>query len=131
MSQKKESSYYADELDKYIKELKEDEKKREPFDNYFNSLKKKFFEYLKKKHDKKTAKKQIGIIGMFGLFLSMRTGIEKIEEVTKNMANDDFWIWYNRNALNDLTKKEIREIINSFFSFLDKENGAGRKRFLS
>ena len=122
MSQKKESSHHAEELDKYIKKLKKREKEREPFDNYFNSLKKKFFEYLKKKYDKKTAKKQIGIIGMFGMFLSMRTDIEKIEEDTKNMANDDFWIWYNRNALNDLTKKKIKEIINNFFSFLDKEN---------
>ena len=131
MSKKKESSHHAEELDKYIKKLKKREKEREPFDNYFNSLKKKFFEYLKKKYDKKTAKKQIGIIGMFGMFLSMRTDIEKIEEDTKNMANDDFWIWYNRNALNDLTKKKIKEIINNFFSFLDKKNGAGRKSLLS
>ena len=45
----------------------------------------------------------------------------KAEEITPDMVGNVFYEWYNRNVLDDLTKKEIRLSLKIFFNYLKEE----------
>ncbi len=107
----------------FIDKIKHDEKDRESFYNYFDELLKDYYSYLKKEHDKQTAFDHKEIIGMLKLYLTWQTKVEKIEEVTRGMVDTVFFEWFNKNAWEKLSEKEIKDSLKLFFQFLKEQKG--------
>ena len=117
----KKDNVTASQLQDYINQLNQQDEGRTSFYDYFDGLQKDFYVYLKTKYDKETAFKHKDIIGMLKLYLSGNTKIGKAEEITPDMVGNVFYEWYNRNVLDDLTKKEIRLTLKIFFNYLKEE----------
>jgi site-specific recombinase XerD len=114
----------------FLDKLKKEEEARELFDEYLTSLKEDFCNYLKTKYAKKKAKSYRETVGMFKMFLTMKTEIESLGDVTVEMIIKDFYKWHNMNSLNDIDKKELRETMSDFFIFLKSEKGIINKEVL-
>jgi site-specific recombinase XerD len=123
---KNKKNPFRDFLDK----LKREEQKREPFDIFLTSLKNNFYNYLKTKYDKKKAKNYRETVGMFVMFLTMKTEIEKLEDVTEKMIVEDFFEWHNKNTLDDIPKNELKDKMKEFFVFLENEKRIVNKNVL-
>src|SRR4030042_5662405 len=117
----KKDNVTSSQLQDYINQLNQQDEGRTSFYDYFDGLQKNFYVYLKTKYDKETAFRHKNIIGMLKLYLSRNTKIGKVEEITTDMVGNVFYEWYNRNVLNDLTKKEIRLSLKIFFNYLKEE----------
>ena len=119
----KKDNVASSQLQDYINQLNQQDEGRTSFYDYFDGLQKDFYVYLKTKYDKETAFKHKDIIGMLKLYLGRNTKIGKVEEITPDMVGNVFYEWYNRNVLDDLTKKEIRLSLKIFFNYLKDEKG--------
>jgi site-specific recombinase XerD len=114
----------------FLDKLKREEQKREPFNDFLTSLKNDFYNFLKAKYDKKKAKSYRETVGMFVMFLTMKTEIEKLEDVSGKMIVKDFFEWHNKNVLDDISKNELNEKLKEFFIFLEEEKGIVNKKVL-
>src|SRR4030042_7208691 len=117
----KKDNVTASQLQDYINLLDQQDEGCTSFYDYFDGLQKDFYTYLKTKYDKETAFKHKDIIGMLKLYLGRNAKIGKVEEITTDMVGNVFYEWYNRNVLDDLTKKEIRLSLKIFFNYLKDE----------
>ena len=67
---------------------------------------------------------------MFAMFLTMKTEIEKLEDISGKMIVEDFFEWHNKNTLDDISKNELKEKMKEFFIFLEEEKGIVNKKVL-
>ena len=114
----------------FLDKLKREEQKRKPFDIFLTSLKNDFYNYLKTKYDTKKAKSYRETVGMFAMFLTMKTDVEKLEDVTGEMIIEDLYQWHNKNTLDDISKNELKEKMKEFFIFLENQKGIVNKKVL-
>lgn len=113
----------GDKVDEYFKALEEAEKAREPFRKYLSSLNEEFADYLISKFSQKTARKHAGIVQMFIEFLCAYTDVDKIEDITRGMANTHFRQWYKRKVWDSSTPNDLKIALRKFFQFLADEKG--------
>ena len=118
------------QLKNYINEIKQNEKERQPFYNYFDELQKDFYIILKTKHDKQTAFNNKEIIGMLKLYLTWNTKVESVEEINKKMVDKDFFDWFNKNSLEKLSENKLKKMLKMFFQFLKDNRGIVNQKVL-
>lgn len=112
----------GDKIEEYFALMEKAEKAREPFVQYLNQLNLEFADHLSKTgFANKTIAKHTTIIDVFIDFLARYTDIEKVEDVTKGMANTHFRNWYRRKVWDSTTPDELRVAITKFFTFLAEE----------
>lgn len=121
----------ADKMDEYFQALEEAEAKRKPFRDYLESVESEFSGYLSQKYTPRTVRKHSHIIQMFIEFLCSYTDVEKLEDVTKGMANSHFKKWYRRKVWDSSTDNDIKVAVKKFFQFLDTEKGIKNAKAVS
>jgi len=67
---------------------------------------------------------------MFIEFLCRYTDVEKIEDITKGIANTHFHRWYRRKVWDSTTPAELKTGIIKFFTFLAQEKGITNQNVL-
>ena len=120
----------GDKIEEYLKAMEEAEKAREPFRRYLTDLNREFADYLSKKYTRRTASKHSGIVEMFIEFVCQHTDVEKIEDITKGIANTYFRKWYKKKVWDSSTESDLRVAIKKFFQFLDTEKGIENRKVL-
>lgn len=121
----------GDKLEEYFKFLKEAEKAREPFVNYLESLNGEFAEHLiTKGMSKRTAGKHASTIDLFIDFLARYTDVEKIEDITRGIANTHFKKWYRRKVWGSYNPDDLRTALRKFFAFLKEEKNINNRLVL-
>jgi len=120
----------GDQIEAYLKALAEAEKAREPFRNHLESLNREFAAYLSQSCSVRTVRKHVGIVEMFIEFLCRYTDVEKIEDITKGIANTHFHRWYRRKVWDSTTPAELKTGIIKFFTFLAQEKGITNQNVL-
>ena len=118
------------QLKDYINKIKQNEKERQPFYNYFEELQKDFYIILKTKYDKQTAFRNKEIIGMLKLYLTWNTKVEKVEEINKNMVGKDFFDWFNKNSYEKLSENKLKQALKIFFQYLKESKGIVNQKVL-
>ena len=122
----------GDKIEEYLKVIEEAEKKREPFVNNLNKLNEEFEDYLGKEGlSERTISKHCGIIDRFIDFLAKYTDVERIDDVTKGMANTHFRDWYKRKVWDSTAPNEITTTVNKFFTFLAEKKGIVNEKVLA
>ena len=120
----------GDKIEEYLKVMEEAEKAREPFRRYLTDLNREFADYLSKKYTRRTASKHSGIVEIFIEFVCRHTDVEKIEDITKGIANSYFRNWYKKKVWDSSTESDLRVAIKKFFQFLDTEKGIENRKVL-
>ena len=120
----------GNKIDAYLNALEKAEKAREPFRKHLESLNAEFNNYLETKFSERTAQKHSFIIDVFIEFLCSQTDVEKIEEITKGIANTHFRKWYNRKVMDSSTPNDLKTAIKKFFQFLASEKDIENKKVL-
>jgi hypothetical protein len=116
----------GNKIDEYLKALKEAEEARAPFRKHLENLKDEkdeFENYLLSKFSKRTARKHASIVEMFIEFLCGYTDVEKIEDITRGIANTHFRQWYKRKVWDSSTSDDLKVALYKFFQFLADEKG--------
>ena len=121
----------GDKMEAYFKALAEAEKEREPFRNYLDELNSQFADYLDLKYSSRTARKHSGVVEMFIEFLCRQTDVEKIEDITRGIANTYFRQWYKRKVWDSATADDLKVALRKFFQFLAAEKGILNEKVLS
>ncbi len=122
----------GDKIEEYFALMEAAEKAREPFVQYMNNFNKEFASYLDQcGFADKTIAKHTTIIDLFIDFLARYTDVEKIEDITKGMANTHFTKWYKRKVLDSRTADEIRVALTKFFTFLAEQKKISNINILS
>ncbi|MGV8149817.1 MAG: site-specific integrase [Alkaliphilus sp.] len=120
----------GDKMEEYLKAVEEAEEAREPFRQYLNSLNEEFKDYLMLNFSQRTARKHAGIVLMFIQFLCGYTDVDKIEDITRGMANTHFRQWYKRKVWDSSTPNDLKVAIRKFFLFLIEEKGIINEKVL-
>ena len=120
----------GDKIEEYLKVMEEAEKAREPFRRYLTDLNREFADYLSKKYTRRTASKHSGIVEIFIEFVCRHTDVEKIEDITKGIANSYFRNWYKKKVWDSSTENDLRVAIKKFFQFLATEKGIENRKVL-
>ena len=120
----------GDKIEEYFKAMEEAEKEREPFRRYLMDLNREFAEYLSTKHTRRTASKHSSIVEMFIEFVCRHTDVEKIEDITRGIANSYFRKWYKKKVWDSSTESDLRVAIKKFFQFLATEKGIENRKVL-
>ncbi len=122
----------GDKIDEYLEVMEKSEKERAPFVKRLNELNEEFGEYLNEKGlSDRTISKHCGIISLFIDFLARYTDVEKIEDVTKGMANTHFKNWYKRKLWDSTTPAEITAAIKRLFTFLAENKSIVNEKVLA
>lgn len=120
----------GNKINEYFNAMKEAEEERAPFRKQLESLNIEFENYLASKFSKKTAKKHSNIIDMFIEFLCGYTDVEKIEEITKGIANTHFRKWYKKKICDSTTIEDLKIALGKFFQFLASEKGIENRKVI-
>ena len=120
----------GDKIEEYLKAMEEAEKAREPFRRYLTDLNREFADYLSKKYTRRTASKHSGIVEIFIEFVCRHTDVEKIEDITKGIANSYFRNWYKKKVWDSSTESDLRVAIKKFFQFLATEKEIENRKVL-
>jgi site-specific recombinase XerD len=120
----------GDKIQDYLKLMEEAEKQRQPFRDMLNELNDEFYDYLEAKFTPKTARKHTGVVELFTEFLCRHTDVERLEDVTRGMANTHFKQWWKRKVLDSTTPEQITVALKKFFTFLASEKGIVNEKVL-
>jgi len=120
----------GDQIEAYFKALEETERQREPFRKSLESLNREFAQYLSRGLGYRTVRKHAGTIEMFIEFLCRQTDVERIEDITKGIANTHFHTWYKRKVWDSTPPSELRTSVSRFFEFLASEKGIVNEKVL-
>lgn len=85
---------------------------------------------LSKKFSKRTIRRHTSIVDLFIHFLCRQTDVEKIEDITKAIANKHFHQWYRRKVLDSSNPDDLRVALKKFFTFLATEKAIENKEVL-
>jgi len=77
----------GDQIDAYLAARQAAEEARAPFRALLEGLNGEFGASLDKKYSRKTVRKHTGIVELFIIFLCDYTDVERLEEVTRTIAN--------------------------------------------
>ncbi len=115
----------------YLKLLQEAERQREPFRNAMDELNEEFHEHLLTRFKRNTARKHTMIVDLFIEFLCRHTDVERVEDITRGMANTHFKNWWKKKVWNSMTPEQIRVSLKKFFTFLANEKGMVNEKVLN
>ena len=88
-----------------------------------------FAHTLAQQYAPKTVRKYTAIIALFVEFVCWQTDVQRLEEITRGMANSAFRQWYQRKV-GDRTESELKTAVRKFFQFLAQEKGVRNEAIL-
>jgi hypothetical protein len=93
-------------------------------------LNEEFHEHLLTKFKRNTARKHTMIVDLFIELLCRHTDVERVEDITRGMANTHFKQWWKKKVWNSMTPEQIRVSLKKFFTFLANEKGMVNEKVL-
>ena len=112
----------GDQMDAYLEALGRFEQEKAPLRTQLEQYARDFAHALAQQYAPKTVRKHTLIIELFIDFVCWDTDVQRIEEITRGIANSAFRQWYLRKV-GDRTESELKTAIKKFFQFLDQEKG--------
>ena len=112
----------GDQMDAYLEALGQFEHEKAPLRTQLAQYARDFAHALAQQYAPKTVRKHTLIIELFIDFVCWDTDVQRIEEITRGMANSAFRQWYLRKV-GDRTESELKTAIKKFSQFLDQEKG--------
>jgi site-specific recombinase XerD len=94
-------------------------------------LNEEFHEHLLTKFKRNTARKHTMIVDLFIEFLCRHTDVERVEDITRGMANTYFKTWWKNKVWDSTTPEQIRVALKKFFTFLAKEKGMVNEKVMN
>jgi len=112
----------GEQMDAYLEALGQFERAKEPLRAQLEQYADDFARTLAHQYAPKTVRKHTAIITLFIEFVCWQTDVERLEEITRGMANSAFRQWYLRKV-GDRTESELKTAVRKFFQFLAQEKG--------
>jgi site-specific recombinase XerD len=112
----------GDQMEAYLEALGQFEQEKAPLRTQLEQYARDFAHALAQQYAPKTVRKHTLIIELFIDFVCWDTDVQRIEEITRGIANSAFRQWYLRKV-GDRTESELKTAIKKFFQFLDQEKG--------
>jgi site-specific recombinase XerD len=112
----------GDQMDAYLDALGQFEREKEPLRTQLEQYARDFARTLAQQYAPKTVRKHTAILGLFIEFVSWQTDVQRIEEITRGIANSAFRQWYLRKV-GDRTESELKTTLRKFFQFLAQAKG--------
>jgi site-specific recombinase XerD len=88
-----------------------------------------FARTLAQQYAPKTVRKYTALLALFIDFVCWQTDVQRIEEITRGIANSAFRQWYLRKV-GDRTESELKTAVRKFFQFLAQEKGVRNEAVL-
>ena len=117
------------EMDVYLEALGQFERDKAPLRTQLEQYADDFARTLARQYAPKTVRKHTAIIALFVEFVCWQTDVQRLEEITRGMANSAFRQWYQRKV-DDRTESELKTAVRKFFQFLAQEKGVRNEAVL-
>jgi site-specific recombinase XerD len=112
----------GNQMDVYLEALGQFERAKEPLRTQLEQYTRDFARTLAQQYAPKTVRKHTAILALFIEFVSWQTDVQRIEEITRGIANSAFRQWYLRKV-GDRTESELKTTLRKFFQFLAQAKG--------
>ena len=112
----------GNQMDAYLEALGQFEREKEPLRTQLEQYARDFARTLAQQYAPKTVRKHTAILALFIEFVSWQTDVQRIEEITRGIANSAFRQWYLRKV-GDRTESELKTTLRKFFQFLAQAKG--------
>lgn len=112
----------GDQMDAYLDALGQFERAKAPLRTQLEQYARDFARTLAQQYAPKTVRKHTAILALFIEFVSWQTDVQRIEEITRGIANSAFRQWYLRKV-GDRTESELKTTVRKFFEFLAQAKG--------
>ena len=119
----------GEQMDAYLEALGQFQRAKEPLRTQLEQYADDFARTLAHQYAPKTVRKHTAIIALFIEFVCWQTDVERLEEITRGMANSAFRQWYLRKV-GDRTESELKTAVRKFFQFLAQEKGVRNEAVL-
>jgi hypothetical protein len=120
----------GEQIDAYLEALGQFERAKEPLRTQLEQYADDFARALAQQYAPKTVRKHTAIIALFIEFVCWQTDVERLEEITRGMANSAFRQWYLRKV-GDRTESELKTAVRKFFQFLAQDKGVRNEAVLT
>ena len=120
----------GEQMDAYLEALGQFERTKEPLRVQLEQYADDFARTLAQQYAPKTVRKHTAIITLFIEFVCWQTDVERLEEITRGMANSAFRQWYLRKV-GDRTESELKTAVRKFFQFLAQDKGVRNEAVLT
>ena len=120
----------GEQMDAYLEALGQFERTKEPLRTQLEQYADDFARTLAQQYAPKTVRKHTAIIALFIEFVCWQTDVERLEEITRGMANSAFRQWYLRKV-GDRTESELKTTVRKFFQFLAQDKGVRNEAVLT
>jgi hypothetical protein len=112
----------GDQMDAYLDALGQFERAKAPLRTQLEQYARDFARALAQQYAPTTVRKHTAILALFIEFVSWQTDVQRIEEMTRGIANSAFRQWYLRKV-GDRTESELKTTVRKFFEFLAQAKG--------
>ena len=112
----------GDQMEAYFEALGQWEQEKEPLRTQLEHCASDFARALAHHATPKTVRKHAAILTLFIDFVCWDTDVQRLDDITRGIANSQFRQWYHRKV-GDRTDSELKTTIKRFFSFLAEEKG--------
>jgi site-specific recombinase XerC len=119
----------GEQMDVYLEALGQFERDKAPLRTQLEQYAGDFAHTLAQQYAPKTVRKHTAIITLFIEFVCRQTDVQRLEEITRGMANSAFRQWYQRKV-GDRTESELKTAVRKFFQFLAQEKGVRNEAVL-
>jgi site-specific recombinase XerD len=119
----------GEQMEVYLEALGQFERDKAPLRAQLEQYAGDFARTLAQQYTPKTVRKHMAIIALFLEFLCWQTDVQRLEEITRGMANSAFRQWYQRKV-GDRTESELKTAVRKFFQFLAQEKGVRNEAIL-
>lgn len=119
----------GNQMDAYLEALGQFERAKEPLRTQLEQYVDDFARTLAQQYAPKTVRKYTAILALFIDFVCWRTDVQRLEEITRGIANSAFRQWHLRKV-GDRTESELKTAVRKFFQFLAQEKGVRNEAVL-
>ena len=112
----------GEQMDVYLEALGQFEREKAPLRTQLEQYAGDFAHTLAQQYAPKTVRKHTAIIALFVEFVCWQTDVQRLEDMTRGIANSAFRQWYQRKV-GDRTESELKTAVRKFFQFLAQEKG--------
>jgi site-specific recombinase XerD len=120
----------GEQMDAYLEALGQFERAKEPLRTQLEQYAVDFARTLAQQYAPKTVRKHTAIITLFIEFVCWQTDVQRLEEITRGIANSAFRQWYLRKV-GDRTESELKTAVRKFFQFLAQDKGVRNEAVLT
>jgi site-specific recombinase XerD len=120
----------GEQMDAYLEALGQFERAKEPLRTQLEQYADDFARTLAQQYAPKTVRKHTAIIALFIEFVCWQTDVQRLEEITRGIANSAFRQWYLRKV-GDRTESELKTAVRKFFQFLAQDKGVRNEAVLT